>query len=168
VAVTDDQLKALGRLTAEFSWLEFMITYLTWKLTGDRASAMIFTSHLSFQHLCHAATALVGEKMKATPFAMTEMQEIIGRAMSLEGGRNRLIHSVWTDLPGAPGDPPPPPGGALTRLKITAKGRLDIQFQPDFPAQEISKVVDAIQKTALDVVLFMGRHGMVEVDKPRS
>jgi hypothetical protein len=163
MAVTDDQLKALGRLTVEFSFLEFLLTYLAWQLSGDRNSAMIFTSHLPFQRLCHAAVALVRQKMAADQAAAAKLEEITGRAMGLESDRNRLIHSVWMELPSVPGSPPPAPGGGMSRLKITARGRLDLQLETDIPAQEINRVADAIHETASEVAVFLGQHGLIGV-----
>jgi hypothetical protein len=121
---------------------------------------MIFTSHLSFTRLCQATEALARKKMEADQATVTRLVEIIGRALVLEGDRNRLIHSIWVELnepPGAPGYAPPPSSGAYSRLRITARGRLDVQLQTDIAAQEINDVADAIQKVSYEVAASLGK-----------
>jgi hypothetical protein len=169
MGINDDQLKALGRLTAEFSLLELMIASLAWRLSGDARSGMIFTSHLSFTRLCQATIALAIEKMKTTPAVADELEQITERALRLEDDRNRLIHSIWFELAFSddPGAPPPEPGGPLSRIKITAKGKLKVQLQVELPPEDIYRVVDEIAKTAGDVVLFTRKYTLRKEEDSR-
>lgn len=157
MGISDDQLKALGRLTAEFSLLEFMIASLVWWLSGDQASAMILTTHLPFKRLRQAAEALARAKMKTNTAALDEIKKIMKRASDHEKDRNRLIHSIWMRLPGVPGGPAPAPGGPLSRLKMTANRKFEVQLEA-FPADDINRVADKIGQTTRDVVRFTRKH----------
>jgi len=91
---------------------------------------MILASHLSFARLCQAAEAIVAEKMRDVPGAAEQFARIMGRVRGLEKDRNRLLHSLWIAIPDDP-------SGLLSRIKITARGRLEVQMDVAVPPEEL-------------------------------
>jgi len=151
----EDQLRALGRLTTEFSLLETMVQLVILGLLNEaeqQNGIMILTAQLSFARLCDAAAAIARERMKDVPAAVDELKKLLKRAGNLAKERNRLIHSVWLPIPGDP-------SGLLSRIKITAKGKLDIQFVPNVPAKDLYCVADEISTATADLWTFLKQHG---------
>ncbi len=153
MGATDDQLRALGRLTTEFSFLELTVKQVILGLLhkDERDSGMILTAHLSFARLCDAAAAIAHERMKNVPGAVDQLGSILKRVRTLATERNRLIHSIWvlSDDPSA----------GLSQIRITAKRKLDIQLEPQVPPEDLNRTADEIYGAAVDLVLFLDQHG---------
>ncbi len=160
MAVPDEQLKALGRVTVEFQMMEFLISVVIWGLSEDRTSTMILTAHLPFKRLCQAALVIVKEKLKTVPKAAEQFESIMGTAMHQEDERNRLIHSIWMPLPD-PSGRPSAPSDPLSRLKIYAKGRFEIKVE-NVPADDLNRVADDIGNTSTQVAVFLKEYGLVK------
>jgi hypothetical protein len=102
MSVSDAVLKALGRVTVNFQFLESNLSIATWTLIStDQRIGQIVTQNLSFSKLCVVFSALVTHRAK-NPTAVEEVQQLMKKASELEQRRNAFMHSSWATSEGRP------------------------------------------------------------------
>ncbi len=147
MTLSDDFLRALGRISANFQALEASIAFLTWSLiNADQTIGQIITSQVSFNRLCDLLSSLFRYRVKEQAL-LEKLEEILRKASEAEQRRNTVIHSVWMtdDVSGEP-----------FRLKITSKRKkgLDIHTE-NIDAAELNKIADFIRNVAEDMLKFI-------------
>jgi len=94
---TDDQLRALGRITANFQLLEMLLASWTGALIKtDQAAGFMITSQLSFRRLCELMGTMFRHRITDAE-ARSVMERLLKRAAKIEERRNAFIHSTWSD-----------------------------------------------------------------------
>jgi hypothetical protein len=95
--VSDEMLRALGRVTVNFQLTEMMLNMLTWMLISEDARiGKIITSNLSFSRVCDVFLSIVRLKADGQDELITEVEGLIKKASELEQERNTLVHSCYT------------------------------------------------------------------------
>src|SRR5262245_52387236 len=128
MTLSDEFLRALGRVTANFATLESYMDFAIGGLVGpEQAIGQAVAAELSFRNKCGMLSSLFQLRVKAAarPDAdscLAKMKAFLGKANQLEARRNQITHSAW--LTGE-NDPP----NQATRLKITAKQDKGLKHQ---------------------------------------
>lgn len=148
-ALSHDDLRAIGRITANFALLELMISNCIGSLLGtDGPTGQIVTAELSFSHLATLFSSLYRNRT-SDPQAINELKNLLSLVAKAEEQRNKVTHSIW----GAD-----PAGGKLARLKTTAKRSSGLKYQvQEMTTEDLNEIADFISKVATDVTEFMGR-----------
>jgi hypothetical protein len=138
--MTDEHLKALGRVAVNFQALEeYISVWVTGLIGPDQAIGQMVTVQLPFGKLCILANSLFEYKFKGMPFA-TKFEELIKHSLRLEEQRNQLFHSAWlTD----------DVSGETSRLKLSLKlGKGLAHTAPPITPQEIGRLADEMKQVA--------------------
>ena len=137
MSLPDDFLKAIGRITVNFSHLEFEVFFLIWPLLdSDQEAARVVSDMLSFRQKCELINSLC--QLRATDKKEIEGLGDLTKKLDHVGlERNRLIHSVW-----AVGDTDAPvlSMGKKSSIKVTL--------------QDLKKLGDLIAETSRQVTKF--------------
>jgi hypothetical protein len=138
IQLGDDYLRAIGRITVNFSQLETYVSFTIWNLLGtDQRLARVCIARTSFQNQLHLLASLARERM--TQQEVKQVDEFIKKASDAELQRNDITHSSWgTDI-GA---------GAVSRSKETIGRRgFSYRFQR-VGARDLEKVADLIEEAS--------------------
>jgi hypothetical protein len=135
--MTDEHLKNLGRVAANFQALELRIAFWTWGLIGeDQAVGRMVTAQLPFGKLCVLADSLFEHRAKDHP-SRSRFAGVIWQSLKAEEQRNQLFHSAWLSAPES---------GEISRLKSSLKlDRGLVTTSPAVTADEIGRLADAIR-----------------------
>lgn len=146
--MTDDHLKALGRVAVNFQTMELFIATFVMGLIGpDQTIGQMVTVQLPFGKLCVLAGSLFQYKFKGTTYA-TKFDELVRRGLELEAKRNQLFHSTW--LTG--GNPE-----EITRLKASLKlGKGLEHSSPSVSPEEIHHLADEMGGVAENIGRLIG------------
>jgi hypothetical protein len=97
VAASDDQLRALGRITANFQLLEMLLALWTGVLIKtDQAAGFMITSQLSFRRLCALMGTMFRHRIVEVE-ARSVMERLLKQAAQIEERRNAFVHSTWSN-----------------------------------------------------------------------
>jgi hypothetical protein len=89
----DEDLRAIGAVTANFAALEQLLHYLIWSLVGgDQRTSQIITTEYPFRSLPAVAFALVKHRASAGP-TVKKCEKLMKRIERLELQRDQLTHS---------------------------------------------------------------------------
>ena len=144
--LTDEQLKQIGRITANFSFLEFVLSFcICGLINDDQRVGQIITSQMSFQNLVH----LLGSLFKHRGFdaeKITAFDKLLGEAMQIEQRRNEITHSIWATHQDE---------GKSSRVKITARFKkgFEMQWEP-MGVDELKQIADSITNVAHKIQYF--------------
>jgi len=113
--ISDEHLRALGRVTVNFSLLEFHLGWYVSILLGeDSGTGQIVNAQLSFKTQIDLLMSLARYKIKEQ-IVTEQLEDLIRRAKDIEDRRNQLVHSAWLLKEGA--------AEGVIRLKITARAK---------------------------------------------
>ncbi len=144
-----EQLQTIGAVSVNFSALEFLFWTLAWEFIGETKAGQIVTAQRPFNRLLDLVGALGAEKLHNAS-VLKELGELIQEARKCEQERNLVIHSIWVaDL-----DDPKTP---LRRMKITARGRLNVQHEGNVSVDRIYEVADLIELVRAKLMLHAPR-----------
>jgi hypothetical protein len=97
IPLTDGQINALGKVTAEWSMAESILEHFLWVLIPtDQKSGRALTTHMSSDLRCDAIRLLcqdLPEVLKASAM------QLITRFEKLRKQRNNLVHNSWAGEP---------------------------------------------------------------------
>jgi hypothetical protein len=145
--LSDEFLKQLGRVTANFATLEFYLAFAVTGLIGpEQAIGQMITSEMSFKAKLALLNSLLKFKLSAQhkPVAGCEAEliDLVRVITNIEGKRNHYMHSAWVLADGQDPDKP-------TRLKITAKQKKGLhQYSEDVGAEDLQAFADEIRAAA--------------------
>lgn len=149
MAVSDEVLRALGRVTVNFQFLESQVAICTWTLISpDQRVGQIVTHNLSFSKLCDVFGALV--QHRTTDQALIqEMSDFLRRVSELEQRRNAFMHSNWATSEGRPD------AGSI-RLKASMDRKKGWKLgAEDLTPAAINSVADAMGSIGNDLLSFI-------------
>jgi hypothetical protein len=141
--MTDDHLKQLGRVAANFQALEIRIAFWTWSLIGpDQKVGQMVTVQLPFGKLCVLARSLFDYRFPGSPFA-ARFAELVKRSLKCEEQRNQLFHSAWLGTDGQ---------SEVSRLKITLKIDKGLGFNSSVVThEEIRALADDMKQVCEEI-----------------
>ena len=149
MALNDNFLQALGRITVNIQTLETVLSFITWSLIGpDQKVGMIITSQMSFKRLCNLLGALFRHKVQS-PERVEELNDLLRRAATVEQRRNTVIHSTWStsDEAGLP---------EASRFKITASRKKGLNIQSEGATlDDLNEIADEMREVIRVLISFM-------------
>ena len=159
MSLTDEHFRALGRITVDFSTLEFVLAGLLAELIApDRAIGQILASQLSFSKLVTAVGALFLHRASDGPDTQ-RLADILKRAAEAEFKRNTAIHSAYLITAGAPTD-------IVTRVKVKTKREKGLSHDAqDMTPTDLNQIADEINSVVKDLARFIGD---ISTAQPRS
>jgi hypothetical protein len=140
IKLGDDYLRAIGRITVNFSQLELYVSFSIWNLLGtDQRLARACIARTSFQNQLHLLASLARERM--TQQEVNQMDGFIKKASDAELQRNEITHSSWGMGIGAE-------TGTVSRSKETI-GRRGFSFRYQrVAARDLERVADLIEEAS--------------------
>jgi hypothetical protein len=140
IQLGDDYLRAIGRITVNFSLLETYVSFSIWNLLGtDQRLARACLARTSFQNQLHLLASLARERM--TQQEVNQMDGFIKKASDAELQRNEITHSSWGTGIGAE-------TGTVSRSKETI-GRRGFSYRYQrVSARDLEKVADLIKEAS--------------------
>lgn len=89
------QYECLGRLTVNFSLLEFYLHFLFFMVSGRNSHlTKVMTSQLSFQRIVACIKSLY-PNIVTDQAKQVHLFAVLSKALNMEGNRNKHIHSIW-------------------------------------------------------------------------
>ncbi len=156
MAVTEAHLRALGRVTVNFSTLEFTLVALVAGLSApdNLGVGQILGPQLSFARLVTAVDALFRLRRPGSP-DIGRLAALLARASAAEERRNVVVHSAYLVADGTPAD-------IVTRFKLRAKRDkgLSHDAQDTTPA-DIEQVASELHTVSTDLARFIGETGLL-------
>ncbi len=149
--MTEQHLRALGRVAVNFQALEMWITFWVIQLVGpDQKVGQMVTVQLPYGKLCVLASSLFNYRFVGTPFAL-EFEALIKQSLKLEEQRNQLFHSAWmTD----------DASGEISRLKRTLKLGKELAYNsPAMNPDEIDELADKMNQVATELCQLLNATG---------
>jgi len=149
MAPSKNFLAALGLITFNFQNFEKEIEFLAWALIGsDQEIGQIVTSQMSFRKLCDTLGSLIRYRTSDAEL-ISELDGLLDKAAKIEQERNTIVHSAWFWSMAHD------PKGAITRLKITAKGDKGLKHQyQSVQVSDLSSIASSIKSVASEVMAF--------------
>jgi len=140
--INSGHIKALGRVTANFSMLEFHLNEFTSELISeDIHLGRTILAEVRFLNLTCILRSLYRYRVSNKVY-VREFDNLIDEIQNMERERNMVIHSVWY----------PNPSGEVTRFKkrSTKKGGLKFDVE-SWDISKIDEVADQIKKLAVRI-----------------
>lgn len=142
--MTDDHLKALGKVTVNFGQLELLLGTVVMALAGfsasDQLPGQVLMTHLPFGKRVAAIGALVRLRH---PQHLDECLKLLTPIKQAEARRNQIIHAAWEE-----GD-----AHEAVRIKITANGALTHQAEA-VTADDLLELAKELERAAGNFVKF--------------
>ena len=150
-SLSDEHLKAIGRVVVYFSLLDEALSFRICSLIGYQNNiGNVITAELSFKQKVNLFSSLFCHLQKTTQ-EPSELKSLIDRISTAEEERNKILHSLW--VVGTSSD-------MVIRLKATAKRR---KGQSGFKAQakpmllqDINRIADSILDLFYDLIKSTG------------
>jgi len=146
--LTDDFIKAVGRLTINFSHLEFSFSLFCGSQMGIKEPINeIITSELSFKQIVNITSGIFRE-IEKDPEMIEQFNKILASAWKLEEERNKIIHSFY-----GRGDEP---NDKIIRHKHSSKFKKG--FKKDYQEVDaiyVNKISDEIKMVSIRLMQFL-------------
>lgn len=145
--LSNKYLTAIGRVTANFSYLEDEVSFFLCALISqEQRLGQIITAELSFRARVALLSSIFRHKVSDNS-KVEELEQLLVRALHAEQKRNIIIHSTW-----ASGDTPK----QRTRIKVTAKLGKGIRHQfEQIAAEDINSVADELNEVTAAILVFV-------------
>lgn len=147
--VPAEHLQAIGQITVNFALLESEISFFVWTwVSKDQRLGQIITAELSFRNLVSLLSSIFRHTVSEAD-KITELEELLGKALMVEEKRNVITHSVW-----AAGNTPE----TITRIKTTAKKSKGLRHQfEQMSVDDLNKIAEQIAELAQEIRMFLLR-----------
>jgi len=147
IPLSDEHLRCIGKVSANFALLEEMVAFCIWSLIGnEQRLGQIITVELSFRQKVALFSSLYRYRVNSSE-EPAELKQLLDRATQAEEKRNAIIHALWGT------------GGAketVTRFKATAKRASGLKFvSQEMSVQDLDGVADFIAEVVSDVLKFL-------------
>lgn len=94
--LTDDHFKAIGRISVNFSNLEFMMKLcVNYLVGGGQDEGLMLTAHLGFLQLTTVLHQLYRRKNVTDSARLTEIDALVGHIDTARISRDTIVHSNW-------------------------------------------------------------------------
>lgn len=149
----DEYLRAIGRITVNFSYLEHVVAFGIISLVSpDQGIGQIITASMSFQQKTATLDALYRYKLTSAsvkePSRAEAMKTLMDRANHGSDERNTFMHSAWTTQEDAP--------EIVGRLKITAKiGKGLTHHAPQVSVEQLNGLADELATVGKEIIAFL-------------
>lgn len=143
----DEDLGAIGRITANFALLEETISTCIGRLVGaGPAIGQIITAELPFRRLLPLLSSLYRHRT-SNDEAIAQLDTLLGRVAQAGEKRNLITHSLW----GADHT-----GEKIARIKATARKRKGLKHQfEEMTTSDLDAIADFTATVADEVRQFM-------------
>jgi len=159
--LTERHLKAIGLVSAEWSWTELCLEQLVWEVAQmDSPIGQVFTAHSSADARLNMLLTL-SHLMQVDPDAQADLLTLAGRMKELKEQRNRVVHALWMS-------PRPATGGLISSamkrrrkpvplsFRVIARRKVVFSTKP-IPAKEIEEVAQRIAHLSHDMMALRER-----------
>jgi hypothetical protein len=94
---TDDQLRAIGRITVSFNLLEFWVNVILWGFATPQSPvlAKLMFEGESFDRVLARVKKLSAHILHEEPALVKRMRDWIGTASDVQRRRNEVLHATW-------------------------------------------------------------------------
>ncbi len=149
MSISEQHLKALGRVVVNFQGVEFAIGMAISgcvSRSDQNVGHMIVSQVFAFDRLCKLAGALFDHLFPGTEQA-ERFQALLTLALQLEGRRNQLFHSTWAeDLSGE----------QVSRIKISLDRTKGLKFaSPVVTADEINGLATEMASVSDEIIKLL-------------
>jgi hypothetical protein len=136
VPLTDDELRAIGRISVNFNALENVISAVVWTFVGpDPMLGVLLTAGESFDRLLSKFKQLAHYRL-SEPQHLDLISGWLPKVRSVQQQRNRILHSAWLE--------PKDRSTGIVAYKITVRGiDMDHNLHP-YSARELDEIADHI------------------------
>jgi hypothetical protein len=151
--ISDDHLRAIGRITVLLEYLQSEMLFWTWELIdAGQVIGQVVTAGSSFKATVRTLGALGKERLRMEDHE--RLCALLKNAERHEERRNQIVHSIWAGG-----------GEAPMRLKRRASVRgLVIESNERLTAKQIDAIADQIEQTFISVQGFFVR--LLTHDRP--
>jgi hypothetical protein len=150
----DEFLRALGLITVNFSYLEYMIAVHCGVLISAKipGTGWVITSEMSVKNLLGLLSSLFKNAFR-NPEVQEELKDLLKRIDDCCTQRNLVTHSIWTpefdfvkEIKGE----------VIRRIKYTAKRKkgLDVQWE-NYSPDDLHQIANSIREVTEDLKSFM-------------
>lgn len=141
--LTAEQMQAIGRVAAQWSFAQNVLEHLIWALIPiDTEAGRGITTHIQDTSRLDIIRALAALKH---PGIYGEIDGLLGRFNDLRNKRNTIVHSSWAGNPGE----------TATGLKFSARGGKIQPNRSTWKADDIQAVGNEIERWIVDTVNFI-------------
>ena len=153
IVPSDDHLKVIGTIVANFSVLDEVISsWIALLIDTDSDTSDIVTAELSFAGKVALLSSLHRHRIeersypsKRISLELEEMTELVKKISTAEEKRNTILHSFWVS------DEKP---GTAKRYKTTAKRKTGLRFHSELVTVEsLSEVAASIADVTTEVLM---------------
>ncbi len=147
-ALTVEELRAIGRVTIEFSDLEMMVKSFVAILAGtEPANLFLALSDLSFSQLSGVLSSLYNLHYKTNPNRRERFRRVMGQVKKAAEKRNTVIHANWSR---------DAKGRELLRIRYR-RGRKKMPAPESRPMthEELDRVADEIRDASGELIMLM-------------
>lgn len=138
----DDLLKALGKLTIRYSYLQAVADhFLYWMVPISPEKAALLLPDMTLGKQLSRIETFSKQGLTATRFAL--LKPILVRADKLNSQRNKLVHAFWTV--------------SDDRLASATRRHLDTEIPVS--AGEVRALNEGLLLVGLDLMQFLNEHG---------
>jgi len=147
VPVSDDHLKAIGKVTVYFSLLEQVISTLIWDLINPHEQRLgrTITVKMLFRNKIELLRKLCRYRLKDE--RLDEFKELLTRCSAAATERNKIMHSLWGS---------DPKKGYVRRIEETAKRDDSTSMKPE-DIEQIAVLIDQVYSEAINLVFKTGQ-----------
>lgn len=160
--LTENHLKAIGLVAAEWSWTELCLENLIWEIAEiSNAKGYAITTHVPSETRINILSTLAHIGL-ANAALNNELATTVARIRKLRTERNNIVHSLW--LSSKPRESLGLMASAMKKRrkpipasqKITAKGKIVITSKP-LTAKQILAVANEITELVVDMYDLLER-----------
>lgn len=140
MTVSDDQLRALGRITVAYGGVELTVSIVTGLFVQNFAVGRVLLADMGVDTMLGKLAALAREIHGDDGGLRDDLLAFVGSARAAVERRNRVTHASWGQSPDAsPGDP-------VSRSRYSAK-KGELRFQSDiWTAADFDEIADALNE----------------------
>lgn len=146
MAISDEHLKALGRIAVNFQALEQFIALLVGRMiSDDQTVGRMVTTLLPFGKLCDLAGALQRHR-RGNSSEQEEFMALLSMSRELEQERNAYFHSAWGN---------DSQSGDVVRIKSNVRSRKGMHHDMvDTDAAKLNDLADRMASTAKRILSY--------------
>lgn len=149
MSISDDHLRAIGRVAYEWSELELVVDFAIGHSLGviDPEAIKAITSHISIHVRLDMLPAAAALELEWSSQAIDELKDLVKRIREAAGQRNKVIHAQWrtSEKEGV-------------AIAFTSKARGEVRFHhEEMTAADIEKIATQIRELTGQLHDFINR-----------
>lgn len=137
--LSDDQLRAIGRMTVSFGRLEHSASSLLWLLVNENQNiGRVAFENERFWRVLDTIGRLCPYALGGNPELQRRIKEWIGKARAVAAQRNEVLHALWAENQ---------PSGEMVALLLTRKNMPKAQTR----AADLDQLAIEVTRAAREV-----------------